>query len=198
MSTTKPIVKDGFEYRENVLKELVLYIGAKCALDEHYGVLKLNKILFYSDFRAFQVRGKPITGALYKKYPNGPAPEVMKRVRHELETQKEAFEYENPLPGVNADGEPLVEKRLLPRRAARLDSLTAEEIAIVDGVIEWLRPMTGNQVSKLSHRHPGWRFAEMEEVIPYFTALIPDEPGIMSAADMKWARAAVARAVSGK
>jgi hypothetical protein len=176
-------------YREDVLKELALYIGSKCWLDEHYGVLKLNKILFYADFRAFKMRGKPITGAEYKKYTHGPAPAPMKRVRRELEESEEAYEYGNPLPSFNEDGEQYVEKRLLARRPADLDRyLTAEEIAIVDSVIEWLRPLTGKAVSDLSHLHPGWRLAEMGTTIPYVAALLPNYPETLSASDLKWAK----------
>ena len=176
--------------REDVLKELALYIGSKCWLDAHYGVLKLNKILFYSDFHAFKKRGKPITGVEYKKYVHGPAPAVMKRMRKELEESEEAYEYENPLPTVDEDGEHFVEKRLLARRPADLNKyLTAEEIAIVDGVIEWLRPLTGRQVSDMSHQHPGWRLAEMDTTIPYVAALLPEKPDTLSASDLKWAKA---------
>jgi len=186
MSTTQ--TTNAIEYREDVLKELVLYVGSKCWRDEHYCVLKLNKILFYSDFHAFKVRGKPITGAEYKKYPHGPAPAAMKRVREELEDNEEAFEYKIPLPSFNEDGEQFVEKRFLAIRAAKLDAfLTAEEIAIVDDVIEALRPLTGAEVSRRSHQHPGWRLAKMNETIPYATALLPDQPDTLGAADLTWA-----------
>ena len=186
MTTTKTKI----EYSEERLVELVLYIGAKCGLDEHYGVLKLNKILFYSDFTAFKTRGKPITGAQYKKYTHGPAPSVMGRLRQQLEGKGDAFEYKSPLPCFTADGEQMSEKRLLSIRKPEIDKfLDAEEIAIVDQVIERLRPMTGTQVSKMSHRHPGWRFAGMEKKIPYVSALLPEDgPAPLSAADFARAK----------
>src|SRR5271154_4436671 len=108
--------KTKIEYNEKRMIELILYIGAKCGLDEHYGVLKLNKILFFSDFQAFRTRGKPITGAEYAKLPNGPAPRGMKRLRKTLEVSGDAFEYKNPLASFNDDGEQMVEKRLLTIR----------------------------------------------------------------------------------
>lgn len=186
MSNHKTVIK----YREDVLKELILYVAAKCGLDEHYGVLKLNKILFYSDFQAYKQRGKPITGAVYKKYTHGPAPDVMKRVRAEMVESGDAIEYQTPLPGTSDDGEPIAEKRLLALRTAKLnDILTADEIAIVDDVIERLRKMTGKAVSRMSHRHPGWYLPDMEQSIPYFAALLPEAPDVLSAADMRWAKA---------
>ena len=94
-------------YDESKLTELTLYIGAKCALDEHYGVLKLNKIRFYSDFGAYKTLGKPITGAEYKKCDHGPAPRGMKSLRAKLVASNEAFEYQNPLPYLGDNDEEL-------------------------------------------------------------------------------------------
>lgn len=179
---------------EAKLTELTLYIGAKCGLDEYYGVLKLNKILFYSDFRAFRRLGAPITGVQYRKYPHGPAPAKMKMIRERMHESQTAYEYVNPLDAVGADGEEIREKRLLPRRAPNMEVFSSEEIALVDQVIEWLRPMTGRQVSILSHRHPGWRLAELEEEIPYIAALLPDDGSDrMFAAERKWAAAVAER-----
>lgn len=177
------------QYDEKKLTELILYIGGKCALDPHYGVLKLNKILFYSDFTAFKTRGRAITGAEYRKYPHGPAPKDMKRLKKKLKKKDEVFEYVNPMPGFDDDGEQLKEKRLFPMRRAKTSVFEPEEIIIVDAVLERLRPMTGRAVSRMSHGHPGWRRSRMEAAIPYFTAfLTEDGPGPLSIADMRRAK----------
>ena len=175
---------------EKRLRELVLYIASKCWDDKHYGVVKLNKILFYSDFSAYRIRGKAITGAVYRKYPNGPAPALMKKVRHDLCQKGDAIEWRNPVPGVKADGEPFSENRLLAIRTPDIDLFfESGEIAIVDEIIEELRADTGRDVSDLSHRHPGWKLAKMEEEIPYFTALLPPRGSAeLSAADFATAR----------
>ena len=172
------------KYDEEKLTALVLYVGAKCALDQHYGVLKLNKYLFYSDLRAFRALGTPITGAEYRKYTHGPAPCVMKVLRQALVHEDKAFEYRSPLPYVNEDGEQMSEKRLLSRAAPDMTKLSTQEMSIVDSVIEWLRPMTGTQVSLLSHKHPGWALAEMGEKIPYASELLGDECRALSKKDL--------------
>jgi hypothetical protein len=160
------------KFDKEKLIELVLYVGAKCALDEHYGVLKLNKILFYSDFRAYRTLGQPITGTQYKKYTHGPAPRSMKTLRQSLIESNQAFEYVNPLPYLNEDDEQLRELRLFARRAPDMSKFTPQEMATVDSVIDWLRPMTGKRVSEMSHKHPGWEHAKMGEEIPYFSELL--------------------------
>lgn len=159
-------------YQEEKLVELMLYIGAKCARDEHYGVLKLNKILFYSDFRAYRTLGKPITGAEYRKYPHGPAPCMMKALRQRLIDSGAAIEYQNPLPFLDGNGRQMREKQLLPKRAPKLETFTPMEMSLIDSVIEWLRPFTGTELSVMSHAHPGWRFAQMEDAIPYTAELL--------------------------
>jgi hypothetical protein len=169
---------------EDKLTALVLYVGAKCALDQHYGVLKLNKYLFYSDFRAFRALGSPITGADYRKYTHGPAPCMMKALKERLVNENKAFEYLNPLPYLSEDGEPMSEKRLLSKAAPDMAKLSTQEMSIVDGVIEWLRPMTGTQVSLMSHKHPGWALAEMGEKIPYTSELLGDECRALSKKDL--------------
>ena len=180
------------KYDEDKLTELILYVGAKCALDTYYGVLKLNKVLFYSDFRAYKALGKPITGAAYKKYTHGPAPHVMKSLRAKLIDTNQAFEYRNPLRYLGDDDEPMSEFRLFPKRAPDMTKFSTEETAIVDSVIEWLRPKTGTAVSLLSHKHPGWAHAEMGEPIPYCSELLGDETRPLSKKDL--ARAALVAA----
>ena len=172
------------KYNEQKLTELILYVGAKCALDTHYGVLKLNKILFYSDFLAYRTLGKPITGAVYKKYDHGPAPHVMGSLRKRLVRDRLAYDYKNPLPYFDEDGEMLSESRLLPRRAPDMDKFAQAEVSIVDSVIERLRPLTGKAVSLRSHKHPGWAHAKMEEPIPYATELLGGECSPLSKKDM--------------
>ena len=56
------------------LRELVLYIAEQSECDSAFGMTKLNKLLFFSDFQAYLSTGNAITGEEYQKLPNGPAP----------------------------------------------------------------------------------------------------------------------------
>ena len=71
MSSTQHVV---FEFEEARFKELIVLISELCAKDPTYGSVKLNKILYFADFMAYRVLGKPITGATYFKLQEGPAP----------------------------------------------------------------------------------------------------------------------------
>src|ERR1700677_2825411 len=65
-------------------RELIIYVSKNSEDDPYFGAIKLNKILYYSDFRAFERFGIPLTGAVYFRLRNGPAPKVMIPVRNAL------------------------------------------------------------------------------------------------------------------
>lgn len=48
------------------LRELVLYVCTASEGDESFGSVKLNKLLFYSDFLSYLQHGIPITGQEYQ------------------------------------------------------------------------------------------------------------------------------------
>src|SRR5260370_37976891 len=85
--------------QENVarFKELILYISQKCAADEKFTVLKLNKLMFFADFLAFGIYGDPITGFEYVKLEKGPAPRRMPEIRDEMIAKQELGMQELPL-----------------------------------------------------------------------------------------------------
>ena len=185
------------KYSEKKLTELILYVADKCALDAHYGVLKLNKILFYADFIAFASMGSPITGAVYRKYEHGPAPESMRPLKQRLEHSGTVTEWHKYLPSAYG-GDGATEKRLFARRSPEMDVFRSEEISVVDSVIEWLRPKTGTECSRMSHRHPGWALAQPEDEIPYESALLdPEGPRPLYGKDLEWAKRVAAEYESG-
>ena len=156
------------EYSEDKLRELVLYIAGKSVEDPNYGATKLNKLLFFSDFLAYGLLGKAITGASYQRLPRGPAPRELTNLVKEMETSNEAFLYERPYFGYR-------QKRLLPNRPSHLEVFVASEIALVDQVIEILSGKNAAEVSELSHLQLGWKLAEDREDIPYESIFLSNE-----------------------
>ena len=67
------------------LRGLILHICIRSEDDEAFGAVKLNKLLFFSDFLAFVRLGKAITGQEYQKLDHGPAPRRMLLVIREME-----------------------------------------------------------------------------------------------------------------
>lgn len=168
----------GRDYDARRLRELVLYIADKSLLDSRFGKTKLNKILFFSDFLAYQRTGKAITGAAYFHLPNGPAPHQILPVLQDLTRVGEAV-----IKGESTFGG--TQHRVVALREADLHGFTGEEIAVVDYVIDKLRPMTNTEVSDLSHRTVGWRVTAVEQEIPYGSAMLSSESS-PTALDLAW------------
>ena len=169
-------------YDETKLKELILYVASKCKNDPYFGAIKLNKILFYSDFSAYAKTGSPITGAEYGKYEHGPAPKRMKLIKRDLETSGDTYEYRVDITDIHH------QRRLLACRKAREDLFTREELTIVDHIIETLWGKTATEVSQDSHRFAGWKHAKLGDAIPYTTVFLPEMPLPPSKNDLEWAK----------
>lgn len=146
-------------YDEAKFVELVMYVAEGLRDNEAGGATKLNKALWYSEIEHMRRHGTTITGAEYRKLPNGPAPQRLLPVREQLTFTKQADLVESPLGS-------RTEERLIPLRAADTSVFTDDELETINGVLERLRPMNGKQVSDLSHEEPAWFLPEEMDPIP--------------------------------
>lgn len=150
------------------LRELMLFISDRCENDPTFGAIKLNKILFFSDFFSFAEHSRAITGVPYRKYMQGPVPTVLKRLRDKMEQSGEiAIRKKKYLGGI--------QHRVVPLREPDLDKFNAHDIVMVEQVIEAFWGRSATEVSKLSHDR-AWRNASEGEAIPYEAAFVSDEP----------------------
>jgi hypothetical protein len=146
-----------------------LYIANRCQADETFGAVKLNKLLFYSDFLAYLNFGKAITGQEYFKLPKGPCPRRWLPVKAKMIARRDMVMKNMQFHGFS-------QSRTVPLREPKLDMFTAEEIALVEKVItaHWSR--TASEISDESHGFLGWKLAADEETIPYSVALVSRRP----------------------
>jgi hypothetical protein len=168
------------EYDRGRFAELMLYVAAKCAADPSFGATKLNKILFYSDFIAFETYGVALTGATYQKLERGPAPKQLLPALRELENKREAALTTQTYFG-------RTQKRVVALRAPDLRQFSATELKLVDDVIDTMWGRSANLVSELSHLERGWQIVDMNDEIPYWTVFI-DQDQTMSVDDIAWAQ----------
>lgn len=159
---------DTQEFHPERLKNLILYVAERSRDDPFFGAVKLNKILYYVDFRAYRELGYSITGAEYQKLPEGPAPRELLKTRRQLLTEgriklenHQVFNY--------------VQQRIILVGPAddALAAFTPAEAAIIEDVLATVRGKSGTEVSEMSHREAGWKLATFYETIPYDTAWIP-------------------------
>ena len=152
------------EFQEDKFRELILYIALRSESDRKFGAVKLNKILFYSDFNAYRESGQPITGADYQHIGEGPAPRNFLPIRRRMLAADE----------IKIESRPYMtkfQKRIVAKRPPDLSKFTTDEIRIVDEVISEFWELNATEVTDLSHEEYGWRLTDDGESIPYTAAL---------------------------
>lgn len=155
---------------EDKLRELILHISRKCASDPRFGSTKLNKLLYFCDFWAFGRWGRPITAVDYQHIENGPAPRRLKPVRRQMVEDGDLAIQEVPLKSGNT------QTRTIALRKPKLADFTAEEIALVDEVIDLFWNSDSDGMTHQSHADVGWKMTEMYETIPYGSIFLSDAP----------------------
>jgi Protein of unknown function (DUF4065) len=162
LNFTFPVARGAQRFRE-----LIVYISEKSRNDPYFGAVKLNKILYYSDFRAFERFGVPLTGVRYFRLPKGPAPRALIPIQNELVAEG-AIHIDKVQFG---DFE---QHRTIPLRRAIIELFTEDEIILVDEVISDLWQQNATEVSDASH-DIRWRTLRHKDPIPYEFAFLSDE-----------------------
>lgn len=160
-------------------RELILFVARETEDDRSCGATKLNKILFYADFRAYEQLGRSITGERYQKLEHGPAPRRMVPVAEAMTSDGCCAWDEQDYFGFSL-------RKLVPLREPDLSLFSAPEIDLARRVVRELAPLNATEVSDLSHRFAGWQATEIGEDIPYATVFV-DEPRPFTADELTWA-----------
>lgn len=147
------------------MKELILYVAELSQDDPNFGAVKLNKILFYSDFLSYFRRGRSITDQDYFALDEGPAPKSLVPIRERMVADEDIA-----IKRVDRFGLP--QHRVEALRQPDFTQLDAEDIAIATIVVEALRRKNGKEVTEDSHRFAGYKAAfskAKKTTIPYAT-----------------------------
>lgn len=156
-------------YDDRKFKELLLYVAQRCVSDRHFGKTKLNKILYFVDFEAYGRLGRSVTGAEYQRRPYGPVPREILGARQDL-VLAGAAHVETAHRFGYAQG------RLVAEQSADTSVFTADELELIEEVIDSLWHLTGAAVSEMSHQELGWQLAEDGDTIPYHTVFLDHGP----------------------
>jgi len=140
-------------------KEVLLYIlnkvGSKPTIDETV----IYKLLYFIDFDFYEMYEEQLIGATYIKNKYGPTPiefrEVVEKMigKEIIKVRSKYYQY------------PQI--KYLPLRKADLSKLKANEIKIIDEVLDRLSDMNGNRISEYSHNDVPWLTTEDGKVIEY-------------------------------
>lgn len=150
-------------------KNLILYILERCAGKPNVGETVLYKLLYFSDFNYYEIYEEQLSGAIYRKLPNGPVP---KDVDHILKDMLD--KYEISLFKTEYYGYP--QKRFIPMIKTDLKLFNGAEIEVIDQVIDSLSNMSAKTISAYSHEDMPWKASKNMEVIDYELAFYRTAP----------------------
>lgn len=145
-----------------------MYVAKACEEAPYFGLVKLNKIIWRADFESFTQRGQPVTGRLYQKLKQGPAPVEMLPLLNELQA-------EGHLTIKNVRQGEYYEQRPFALSDPILTLFSKQDLDCFDRSITAYWGMTGKEVSEDSHG-VAWKTRETGEPMPYELAYLSDEP----------------------
>ncbi len=140
-------------------KEVLLYILNKVGSKPNIGETVLYKLLYFTDFDFYEKYEEQLIGATYIKNYYGPTPLEFEKIVDEIMDKEiikvESKYYDYP------------QRKYLPLRKADLSKLRANEIEVIDKVLDKLSDMNAKQISDYSHDDVPWLTTEDNEVIEY-------------------------------
>lgn len=140
-------------------KEVLLYVLNKVGSKPNIGETVLYKLLYFIDFDFYEKYEEQLIGASYIKNHYGPTPAEFKEIINDMkdkdlvEVQNQYFQYP--------------QRKYLPLRPPDLSLLKANEMKVIDGVLERLSDMNANQISEYSHGDVPWQTTDDGEIIDY-------------------------------
>jgi hypothetical protein len=149
------------------LREAALYVMTKCAEADAFGLVKLNKILWKADFRAYAARRSPVTGRQYQRLPQGPAPVEMYPLLQDMQRDGDMRIEKRPVG-------PFEEQRPFALVKPSMRYFSADDVGYLDSAIEAYWSFTGRDVSRDSHG-VAWETRANGDPMPYDLALLSDE-----------------------
>jgi len=141
-------------------KEVFLYIINKVGAKPNIGQAVIYKLLYYIDFNYYERYETQFMGATYIKNRYGPTPVEFKNIVSQLVKAKIVEEYKSKYfqyPQV----------KYLPLKKSDLSKLSANELEVIDDVLNKLSDMTAKQISDYSHNDVPWLTTNQGKAIEY-------------------------------
>ncbi|WP_198013933.1 type II TA system antitoxin MqsA family protein [Desulforegula conservatrix] len=153
----KPDIQSGFKKLDiQKIYNLILYFCRS-------GVLKtkLNKLLFYADFKHYKDYAASITGLRYQKLPFGPVPENYGHYFASMQHEEKAVIVEEEI-YIHYVGEKFVSVK-----EPNLKSFTETELQTIEFVKNYFSTFNTTKISDFSHDEKGYKETANSAIIPY-------------------------------
>lgn len=141
-------------------KDALLYMLGKIGSKPNVGETVLYKIFYFIDFDYYEKYEEQLIGATYIKNRYGPTPVEFKKVIDEMIK-------ENSIVRIESKYFEYPQTKYLPLRKPDLSTLRADEIALIDNVLNRLSDMNAEQISDYSHNDVPWLTTGDGEIIEY-------------------------------
>ncbi|MCW5899518.1 MAG: DUF4065 domain-containing protein [Flavobacteriales bacterium] len=143
--------------------ELIKFFTAQLA--PHLYKTRLNKLLFYADFRHFQLHGVSITGGRYRAIQMGPVPVQYASLYEYAQREGKIKLNEQEL---NEGG---IMGQFLPMTTAPFNAELFEEseLAVLNEVCEQFRNTKAKEIEHISHEEEAWKQHEKEHTVIDYT-----------------------------
>mgnify|MGYP001581608826 CR=1 FL=1 len=141
-------------------KEVFLYILNTVGSKPNIGETVIYKLFYFIDFNFYEKYEEQLIGATYIKNKYGPTPMEFKKIVDRMIKNEEIVKVKD-----NYFAYP--QTKYLPLRKADLSMLKANEIEIINDVLNRLSEMNAAQISDYSHNDVPWLTAEEGKIIEY-------------------------------
>jgi len=150
------------KFDKDKLRNLLLYILARCGGKPNVGETVIYKLLYFIDFDSFELRSEPVTGMNYVRLQYGPVPQAKQYVavidgmveRKELDIISQVY-----------GG--MAQKKYVALVDPDMSVFKAEELRLMDGVVDRLSDLNASQIKNYAHHDVPWLETEPEAVIDY-------------------------------
>jgi len=158
------------QFDRDKMRAVILRACHSCNVED-LGAVKLNKVLYYFDMISYAHHRYSVTGAVYRKRPNGPTSDQLLFLLRDM-----ARDGEIEIRTVDYFG--YLKKEYHAKVTEPEHILNDAERALLDDVLDFVcNKNTAKSISEYSHKLP-WEMAEMGGVIGYETAILlfPSQP----------------------
>jgi len=141
-------------------KEVLLYILNKVGSRPNIGETVIYKLLYFIDFDFYEKYEEQLIGATYIKNQYGPTPIEFIKIVDQMMTHEE-------IEKVKSGYFNYPQTKYLPIRKPDLTKFKANEIEVIDDVLNRLSDMNAAQISAYSHNDVPWLTTSDGEAIEY-------------------------------
>lgn len=143
-------------------KEVLLYILAEIGAKPNIGETVIYKLLYFIDFNYYEKYEEQLIGATYIKNNFGPTPVEFHKIMEEMIKEEEIEQHKSKYFKRE-------QKKYIPLRQPDLSCLNAQEVKVIDEVLDRLSDMNASSISEYSHKDVPWIVTEDKQPIDYET-----------------------------